>query len=111
MSKELTKAYVDAFNAKDLQAVADMLHDDVVLEDPGVVHIEGKSKVVDAVKAIFDGAAQLSFEAKHIFVDGSASIIEFALDLDGTKLVGTDVVIWTGDKLKELRAYVYAKAA
>ena len=111
MIKNNAIKYTEAFNAKDLQAVADMLHDDVVLEDPGVVHIEGKSKVVDAIKAIFDGAAQLSFEAKHIFVDGSASIIEFALDLDGTKLVGADVVIWVGDKIKELRAYVNAKAA
>ena len=43
-STEVVKAYFDAYNAKDLQAVYNLEHDDVVLYAPSGMTVEGRKQ-------------------------------------------------------------------
>jgi ketosteroid isomerase-like protein len=106
MIRELTQAYVAAFNAKDIEAVGRLLADDVALEDPVVKRIEGKAAVLAAVAGIFASCTTLEFTARNIFVDGDASVIEFSLTLDATHLKGADIIDWREGRIAELRAYL-----
>lgn len=106
MLKELTKKYIEAFNSKDLEKCAELFTDNFALEDPVVKRIEGKQKVLEAIKGIFDSCNTLFFEARNIYQDNQTTVIEFILKLDDTILVGTDIIEWEDNKMKELRAYL-----
>ncbi|MBT4122204.1 nuclear transport factor 2 family protein [bacterium] len=106
MLKELTQKYIEAFDNKDLEKCAELFTDDFALEDPVVKRIEGKEKVLEAIKGIFDSCETLNFEAKNIYQDNQTTIIEFILKLDDTILTGIDIIEWEDNKMKELRAYL-----
>lgn len=106
MTRQLTEAYIRAFDARDLDAVGALLADDFSLEDPVVKRIDGKAAALAMMKGMFDGCATLSFRAKHVYVDGATSLIEFTLDLDATHLQGVDIIEWRDGKMQALRAYL-----
>lgn len=106
MLKNLTQNYIKAFNDRDLKAVALLLTEDFVLEDPAVKRIEGKEACLKAVEGIFSSCSNLEFKAKNIFEDGEYSFIEFSLKLDEVELFGVDILHWQDGKIKELRAYL-----
>lgn len=107
MLKELTYQYIKAFDAKDIEAVAELLSDAFTLEDPVVKRLEGKENALHAMQEIFNSCQRLSFQAKHIFQDSNTTIIEFILQLDTATLTGTDIIEWNEiGKMKELRAYL-----
>lgn len=106
MLKNLTKAYIKAFNDRDLKGVCALLDEDFVLEDPAVKRIEGKQKALEAVENIFNSCKNLEFKAKNIYKDGQTTLIEFILKLDEVKLEGVDILEWQEDKIKKLRAYL-----
>lgn len=107
MLKELTQLYINAFDAKDISKIAELLSETFALEDPGIKRIEGKNRVLEAIQGIFDSCQQLSFQAKNIYQDKTTTIIEFILQLDETVLTGTDIIEWNDEGLmNELRAYL-----
>lgn len=53
MLKDLTQQYINRFDQKDLDDIAALLTNDFALGDPVVRRIEGKSKVLEAIKKIF----------------------------------------------------------
>ncbi|EOG9652524.1 nuclear transport factor 2 family protein [Campylobacter upsaliensis] len=106
MLKNLTKAYIKAFNDRNLESVGALLDEDFILQDPAVKRIEGKQKALEAIESIFSSCKNLSFSAKNIYEDGQTTFIEFILKLDEVKLEGVDILEWQGDKIKELRAYL-----
>ena len=106
MLKELTQKYIEAFDSKNLDKCAELFTDDFALEDPVVKRIEGKIEVLKAIKGIFNSCTRLDFSAKNIYQDGQTTIIEFVLKLDDTTLIGTDIIEWEDNKMKELRAYL-----
>lgn len=106
MLKNLTKAYIKAFNDRNLESVGALLDEDFILQDPAVKRIEGKQKALEAVESIFSSCKNLSFSAKNIYEDGQTTFIEFILKLDEVRLEGVDILEWQGDKIKELRAYL-----
>ena len=103
---ELTKEYIEAFNNKEIERLAELFLNDFSLEDPVVKRIEGKTNVLEAISGIFNSCTNLSFEAKNIYQNNQTTIIEFILKLDNTVLSGVDIIEWEGDKMKELRAYL-----
>lgn len=103
---ELTKEYIEAFNNKDLKKLENLFMNDFALEDPVVKRIEGKEKVLEAIKGIFKSCKTLNFEAKNIYQDKTTTIIEFILKLDDTILSGIDIIEWEDNQMKELRAYL-----
>ncbi|MEB2792001.1 nuclear transport factor 2 family protein [Campylobacter upsaliensis] len=106
MLKNLTKAYIKAFNDRNLESVGALLDEDFILQDPAVKRIEGKQKALEAIESIFSSCKNLSFSAKNIYEDGQTTFIEFILKLDEVRLEGVDILEWQGDKIKELRAYL-----
>ncbi|MDN5104882.1 nuclear transport factor 2 family protein [Aliarcobacter butzleri] len=106
MLKELTKNYIEAFDSKNLEKCAELFIEDFALEDPAVKRIEGKYKVLKAIRYIFDSCSNLDFSAKNIYQDNQTTIIEFVLKLDDIVLTGIDIIEWEGNKMKELRAYL-----
>lgn len=106
MLKELTLNYIKAFNSKNIEDISQLFTNDFVLEDPVVKRIEGKEKVLEAIKNIFDSCNVLEFTSKNIYLDNNTTIIEFILKLDDTILTGTDIIEWEDNKMKELRAYL-----
>ena len=106
MLKDLTRAYVAAFNAKDAAGCAALMTEDFALEDPVVKRIEGRVAATDAIRGIFGSCQMLSFTARNIYRDGDTTLIEFVLTLDDKVLTGVDLIEWRGDKMKELRAYL-----
>ncbi len=106
MLKDLARAYVAAFDAKDADACAALMAEDFALEDPIIVRIEGRAAAIDAVRGIFASCEALSFVARNIYQDGDTTLIEFVLTLDGKVLTGVDVIEWRDGKMHELRAYL-----
>lgn len=106
MLKELTKNYIEAFDSKNLEKCAELFIEDFALEDPTVKRIEGKDKVLKAIRDIFDSCSSLDFSSKNIYQDNQTTIIEFVLKLDDIILTGIDIIEWEGNKMKELRAYL-----
>ena len=106
MLKQLTEQYITAFDQKKIHAVANLLSDTVVLEDPVIKRLEGKSSVINFVTGLFNDCSTLSFSAKNIFVDGNTTIIEFILIIDDLELKGTDIIQWDGVLIAEIRAYL-----
>lgn len=104
----LSERYVAAFAAKDLTAVGACLANDFVLTDPAGT-FTGKERVLEYIGEIFAGTERLEFRARNIFVDEAAavSVIEFELQIGDKQLVGTDVIEWQGEIMRELRAYLY----
>jgi hypothetical protein len=107
MLKELTTQYIDAFNSKNIDKIAELFADNFALEDPVVKRIEGKKEVLAAIQGIFNSCEYLSFIAKNIYRDNQTTVIEFTLKVDETILSGTDIIEWndTGT-MSELRAYL-----
>ena len=106
MLRELTQTYVAAFDKKDLQGCAALMHDTFALEDPVVKRVDGKEASLAAVANIFSSVTDLRFRARNIFIDGNTSLIEFVLELDGKVLTGVDVIEWRDGRMTELRAYL-----
>jgi ketosteroid isomerase-like protein len=107
--RQLTAQYIAAFDKKDLPALATMMCDDFVLEDPAG-RFEGRTIALDYIRGIFKAITRLEFTAREIVVEAPRSVIEFRLVLDGKVLVGTDVIEWKNGRLAELRAYLYEQA-
>jgi len=106
MLKDYTKKYIEAFDAKDLEAIELLLDTEFVLEDPVVKRIKGKGEALKIIQGIFDSCDKLSFTAKNIYQDESTTFIEFTLILDEIILQGVDILEWSNNKIIELRAYL-----
>jgi len=104
--RQLTEIYVYFFHNKNLAGVEALLTDTMCLEDPAIKRVEGKSKVIEYVKSIFDGNPDLEFKQKQILVDGNRSVIEFQLILNGEAHQGVDLLQWEGNKIDKLVAYL-----
>ncbi|WP_417529260.1 nuclear transport factor 2 family protein [Marinomonas shanghaiensis] len=105
-----TNEYISAFDAKDIGKLETFFADDFVLTDPSA-KVSGKEKVIEYIANIFDKANSLSFKAKKIIVSNEHySVIEFELNIDGTCLIGTDVIRWgTTGLMLTMDAYLYEK--
>jgi ketosteroid isomerase-like protein len=106
MLKDLARAYVAAFDRRDLEACGALMAEDFALEDPVVKRVEGRAAALGVVKGLFDAATALSFVARNIYADGDTTLIEFVLMLDDKVLTGVDVIEWRDGKMREMRAYL-----
>ncbi len=108
MHEQNTKKYIAAFDSKNLSEVSQMLDQEVVLFDPANPNgLFGKEAVVKMIDDLFKQFKKINFVAKNIFFDDDVAVIEFSLELDEKNLQGVDIIAWNGNKIKELRAYLY----
>lgn len=106
----LTEQYIAAFDSKDLEKVGSFFDESFTLTDPSK-SVKGKTNALVYIKDIFDSVDEINFSAKNIIVSNNAfSVIEFELIIDGTRLIGTDVITWNSDGLMTtMDAYLYEK--
>ncbi|WP_425102286.1 nuclear transport factor 2 family protein [Tropicibacter sp. S64] len=104
--RDLTAAYVAAFDARDLDKVASFMAEGFELTDPEVTGLTPKAEVLAYIKGLFDGNPGLSFEAHRILVDGNASAIHFTLTLGDTVLDGVDLIAWDAGRMTAMHAYL-----
>ena len=104
--EEKSRAYVHAFHAMDLDSVMNFFDDDATLTDPGV-NLSGKAAIRDFLTGLFASVKKINFIEKNILVDGEKSVIEFELQIDDQRYIGTDVIQWQAGKISALRAYLY----
>lgn len=110
MIRNLTEKYVDAFNSKNIEGVANLLHDDVVLTDPNVEQLSPKETVIAMISNLFANIDDtFSFVAKLILVQDHNSVIEFVLTIDKQVFIGVDLIQWEGNKIKKMVAYLYER--
>ncbi|HDM8439123.1 nuclear transport factor 2 family protein [Yersinia enterocolitica] len=103
----LAELYVDAFNTKNIVALAHMMSDNIKLTDPDV-DITGKDDVIEMLKKLFNKYERVQFKSKDIFVDGNTTLIEFTLKLNDDLVRGVDIIEWDQEKrIASLKAYLY----
>ena len=75
------------------------------------VSITGKEKVLNYISDMFKSAKKLSFIERNTYVtDELISIIEFELNIDNKKFIGSDVIKWNTELLMlNMNAYLYEK--
>jgi hypothetical protein len=101
--------YIQAFDSRSLDCVAEFFSDDFILNDPSV-NIKGKSQVLAFISDLFEANMNLQFKSENILVDRQRSVIEFELTLGDTVLIGTDVILWDNDnKMISMNAYLHEK--
>lgn len=108
--RQLTRGYIKAFHSKDISLLAEYFADDFSLVDPAGL-FSGKERVIEYIAGIFSSVDNISFLEKQIIVEEKKSIIEFLLEIDGKRLLGTDVIRWNDqNKMISMHAYLYEEA-
>ena len=103
--KETATQYFETFSRKDLDSLAVMFTDDVVLRD-WERSAEGKIDMLAANKAIFDAVYTITVTPLALYEDGNTITAEIEVLVNGdTKLLVVDVITFDGDKISSLRAY------
>ena len=103
--KETATQYFETFSRKDLDGLALMFTDDVVLRD-WERSAEGKIDMLAANKAIFDAVDTITVTPLALYEDGNTITAEIEVLVNGdTKLLVVDVITFIGDKISSLRAY------
>jgi ketosteroid isomerase-like protein len=85
------RAIFEAFDAKDVSALAALMTDDVRLRLGNAEPVEGKSAFVEAVNAFLGSVAGFRHEVLGIWSDGDALVVE--LDVHYTRLDGGEVTL------------------
>lgn len=104
--RALTQGYVQAFNSRSLENIANYMAQDFELTDPEVFKLTPKPKVINYIQELFDANEVLSFVANRILVDGNVSVIHFSLTLGKNVLDGVDLITWDGEKMVKMHAYL-----
>ncbi|ABI66757.1 MAG: ketosteroid isomerase-like protein [Maricaulis maris] len=108
--RDITAAYVAAFDARDLDKVSRFFAEDFELTDPKVSALSPKRDVIAYIKELFDANDNLSFVAHRILADSNASVIHFTLTLGETVLDGVDLITWDGEQMTSMHAYLVPRS-
>jgi len=81
----VVKAWVDAFNARDLEAILALYADDIVTETPlllklgrdGEPRLAGKTAVRDYFARALAAAGPIRFTPIHLAVEGEVALLEY----------------------------------
>lgn len=103
--KELCHKHFELFSNKDIDGLATVYDDNMVLRD-WQSFAEGKSAVLTTVRGIFDSLDSILVKPVALYQDGNtvAAELEILINCADTILV-TDVITFEGDKISSIRAY------
>lgn len=108
----LTRQYVSAFDARDLDRVRDLMDPEFILTDPGNINLTPREDVLNLIGSIFaDAGDTLSFRAKTVLVDGYHSVIEFELTIGADRFEGIDLIEWQNGLMISMRAHLTKRGA
>ncbi len=106
---ELAKDYFKAFETKDLNKLAELFDDHIILYDPVIKEIKSKDKVLQANKLIFDNSQEIKFLFKRLFVDqfSNSCIGELKIHFDGRLIEVVDILEFSeAAKITKITAYL-----
>lgn len=102
----LTNQYIEAFNARDIDALEEIFSEKFELRDPYIKRIEGKVRALQFLKKFFSESKTVSFSAFCVGSSSSTTFIHFHLSVDGKSLRGVDVISWVDGLMTGLTAYM-----
>lgn len=92
---DIAQSYFTAFEKQDIQSLGNLFSDGVILFDPVIQKVEGKTAVLQANQAIFDANQTIAFLKKEIYVDAKRQTIAAALEIlfnESQKLQVVDLI-------------------
>ena len=102
----LVEQYLVAFAKKDLDTLATLYHDDVVLWEWSENIFMGKEKVLEANKQLFDGTKRLGVVIQaDASVNAEKHMVELSIMLDDKMISVVDVISIHEDKIITVQAY------
>ncbi|EJP71330.1 MAG: hypothetical protein NT01SARS_1137 [SAR86 cluster bacterium SAR86A] len=104
--RELVTKYFEDFCNKDLEKLSDIFSEEITLQDWDI-HAEGKQKVLEANKNIFNSVDTISVNLNQLYIDDNVAtcIIEIVINNKETLKVIDIIKIDTDGKIKEISAY------
>lgn len=83
--RRVVEAWVDAFNARDLEAILALYADDIVTETPlllrlgrdGEPRLAGKAALRDYFGRALAAAGPIHFTPRHLAIDGDVALLEY----------------------------------
>jgi ketosteroid isomerase-like protein len=102
-NRDAIDRYFQAFKQRDLEAIADLMHDDYVEEYPqSGERIRGK----DNWRKIAENYPGLPNMTDHSYVlSGDLGVMKMTLEYDGNRVYACEVVDFEEGKIKRARAY------
>ena len=98
-----------ALNRHDVDALADLITEDVVWEDTtppdGIRHV-GAPAVLDALRAFAQGSPQARFEMEELVVFGDRAVLRWRYDWGDGHVRGVDLLRVRDGRVAESIAYV-----
>jgi RNA polymerase sigma-70 factor (ECF subfamily) len=101
--------YVDRFNARDFDAVRDMLADEVKLDLVAKLHYSGRDQVKNYFTQYFTVGRRWLIQPG--FVDRRPAILFYLGDDTAHRPVHFALLDWTGDQLINIRDFLFAPYA
>ena len=103
--KQLAKNYFETFSRMDINALEALFSDDIVLRDWEQSAI-GKVDVVTANQKLFHSVVSIQVDPVQIYQDENTVVAELIVTINSEiRLLVTDVITFTGDKISSVRAY------
>ena len=103
--KEIATQYFTTFSNKDIDGLALMFTDDIVLRD-WERSAEGSTDVLAANQAIFDAVDSIEVTPLALYQDLDIVIAEISILINGTDtLLVNDVLTFVDGKISNIRAY------
>jgi ketosteroid isomerase-like protein len=102
-NRAILERFIEAFKRRDLDAHADLLHDDYLEEYPqSGERIRGKHNV----RAVNENYPGLPNVIDHSYVvSGDLGVMKVTLDYDGNRIYVCEVLDFEDGKIKRVRAY------
>jgi len=109
-TRETIQRFHDALNRRDLDALGDLITDDVVFEatspaPDGTRHV-GRQAMLEACRAFFAGSPTTHFEMEEMFGAGDRVVVRWLYSWADGHVRGVDLVRVRGGRVAESLAYV-----
>jgi ketosteroid isomerase-like protein len=106
---ETVRLFDEAINRHDLEALADLITDDIVFEDtspPDGRRVVGREAVLAAWGEVMTSAAKVQFEMEEMTTAGDRVFVLWRYDWGDGHVRGVDVVRVRDERVAESFAYV-----
>lgn len=106
-NKGLCLSYLKRYEEKDLETIAEMFSDDIVLRD-WKIYVAGKKNALKETKKNFEAADSIEIEVLHTHEDGDTVAAELKITVDASEeLYVVDVITFNSSgKINSIRAYL-----
>jgi ketosteroid isomerase-like protein len=103
--KQLATQYFEIFSRMDANGLESIFSDDIVLRDWEQASI-GKVDVIASNQKLFQSVTSIQVDPVQLYQDENTVVAELIVTINNeTRLLVTDVLTFTGDKISSIKAY------